>query len=155
VPLLRLGRREEAWDFYSRSYHMVSRDRSMLDYLSEHFVFVSLYGDLEEAGRILENHYHWTEENTNPYERFVFYRAAWLFLDQAQEAGEDVLELKLMPRSFPLYNGSRFYDTPVLKEWFETRARELAAKFDARNGTDHFTKRLIDLKAIKELRNVV
>jgi hypothetical protein len=154
VPLLRLGRRDEAWDFYSRSYYMLSQDRSMLDYLSDHFFFLSLYGDLEEAARILENHYHWTEENTNRYERFVFYRAAWLFLETAIEAGENWLNLR-MPRSFPLYDSSHFYATPVLKEWFEERARALAAKFDARNGTDHFTKRLLDLKAIRELQHVV
>ena len=154
VPLLRLGRREEAWDFHLRSYYRLERDKSLLDYLSDHFLFLSLYGELEEAARILEKHFHWTEEVTNVYERFVFYRAAWLFLETAMEAGQEELELGL-PRSFPLYDSSRFYNAALLKEWFEERARALAAKFDARNGTDHFTKRLLDMKAVKELQHIV
>jgi hypothetical protein len=154
VPLLRLGRREDAWDYYLRGYTMVSNDRALLDYLSEHLIFLSLYGEFDSAARILEKHYQWTEQNTNPFERFTFYRAAWVFLEQALDAGEDVLELRL-PRSFPLYNPSGyFYNTVELKDWFSKRALELAARFDARNGTSHFIKILLDIKAIKELQNV-
>jgi hypothetical protein len=79
LPLLRLGRREEAWQYYMRGYSMIANNRGMLDYLCEHFVFLSLYGDLKGAARMLEKHYTWTEENTNVYERFMFYRASWTF----------------------------------------------------------------------------
>ncbi|HEY0320454.1 MAG TPA: hypothetical protein VGC66_05730 [Pyrinomonadaceae bacterium] len=154
LPLLRLGRREEAWQYYMRGYPMIANDRGMLDYLSEHFVFLSLYGDLNGAARLLEKHYTWTEENTNAYERFMFYRAAWLFLDKALEAGKDTLKLQ-MPRSFPLYDAGQQYETVRLKEWFEARARELAAKFDQRGGNDYFTSKLLDIEAIKELKHGV
>ncbi|MBD0372074.1 MAG: hypothetical protein ICV60_14630 [Pyrinomonadaceae bacterium] len=153
VPLLRMGQREKAWDFHVRGYYMIARDRVMLDYLCDHFVFLSLYGDLESAARIFEKHYRWTEEVTNTYERFLFYRAAWLFLEKAEEAGMNALELQL-PHSFPLYEAARSYDTARLKEWFKARAQQMAARFDARNGTDFFTKRLLDMQAIKELQQV-
>jgi hypothetical protein len=153
MPLLRLGRREEAWEYHQTGYAMIANDRGMLDYLAEHFVFLSLYGDLKAAGRMLEKHYHWTEENTNTLERFMFYRAAWLFLELTTEAGRQSLGLK-MPRSFPLYDESHHYETARLKEWFGARARELAARFDARNGTERFTKELLDIGAMKELSNV-
>lgn len=154
VPLLRLGRREDAWQYHMRGYSMIKNERGMLDYLSEHFIFLSLYGDLKGAARILETHYSWTEKNTDVYERFVFYRGAWLMLDKAMEAGKKTLRLR-MPRSFPLYDAEHEYDTARLKEWFEARARELAAKFDARAGNDYFTKTLLDIEAIKQLEHVV
>jgi hypothetical protein len=153
LPLLRLGRQEEAWQYHKSGYAMIANDRAMLDYMSEHFMFLALYGDLKGAASILEKHYHWTEENTNPYERFMFYRAAWLFLELAAEAGQERLNLK-MPRSFPLYDEAHHYETTRLKEWFVGRARQLAVRFDARNGTERFTKELLDLEAMKELRNV-
>jgi hypothetical protein len=84
----------------------------------------------------------------------MFYRAAWVFLDKALEAGMYTLKLQ-MPRSFPLYDAERQYETTRLKEWFEARARELAAKFDARNGNDYFTTKLLDIAAIKALKDVV
>jgi hypothetical protein len=151
LPLLRLGRTDEAWQYHRRGYSMLAGDRAMLDYLCEHILFLSLYGDTKGAAQVLENHYHWTEENTNLYERFMFYRAAWLFLEVASDAGEDKLRL-LMPRSFPLYEAGGEYETARLKGWFEARARELAQKFDERNGTDYFTRELLDMAAIKELK---
>lgn len=153
VPLLRMGERERAWQFYMRCYSMIADDRSMLEYLSSNFVFLSLYGDLKGAALVLEKHFRWTEENTNPYDRFLFYRAAWLFTETAEAAGIESLRLQ-MPRSFPLYEAEHSYQTAVLKEWFEARARELAAKFDARNGTDYFTARLLDMAAMKELKTL-
>ena len=151
LPLLRLGRREEAWQYHMRGYSMIEHDRGMLDYLCEHLVFLSLYDDLNNAARLLEKHYVWTEENTNVFERFMFYRAAWLFLELAAEAGDDQLELQL-PRSFPLYSEDGLYQTAALKDWFESRARELAKKFDQRNGNDYFMKELLDMDALKALR---
>jgi hypothetical protein len=65
----------------------------------------------------------------------------------------DILKLS-MPRSFPLYDEQHKYKTVYLTKWFEARARELAAKFDARNGNDYFTKKLLDIAAIKELKDV-
>jgi hypothetical protein len=154
VPLLRLGRGDEAWQYHRRGYQMIMSDRAMLDYLSEHLIFLTLYGDLRGAGQLLEKHYHWTEENTNVYERFMFYRAAWLFLEVAVEADKKRLSLSL-PRSFPLYEAEGEYETARLREWFEGRARELARRFDERNGTDYFTRELLDMNAIKELKKTV
>jgi hypothetical protein len=153
VPLLRLGNSEKAWQYHMRGYSMIAGERSMLDYLCDHFVFLSLCDDLKGAGNILEKHYHWTEENTNVYERFLFYRAAWLFLEMAEEAGMNNLSLK-MPSSFPLYDAGRSYDASSLKQWFQSGARQLAARFDARNGTDYFTGKLLDMAAIKELKSL-
>lgn len=153
VPLLRMGERERAWQFYMRGYSLIAGDRSMLEYLSNNFVFLSLYGDLKGAARILEKHYRWSEENTNPYDRFLFYRAAWLFAEMAEDAGMKSLRLN-MPRTFPLFQAEDSYPTASLREWLEGRARGLAAKFDARNRTDYFTAELLDMAAIKELKTL-
>lgn len=152
IPLLRMGRADEAWKYHMRGYQMIASQRSMLDYLCEHLLFLALYGDLKGAARLLEKHFHWTLENTNVFERFMFYRAAWFFLERTEEAGRTVLELR-MPRAFPLYNRcGYFYDTPELKEWFAAGARAIAVKFDARNGTPFFTEQLLDMESIKKLQ---
>lgn len=151
MPLLRLGKREEAWRYHQMGYQMIKQSQSFLYILCDHLTFLPLYGDLKGAARLVENHYHWTEKNTNTHDRFLFYRAAWLFLKLACEAGTEVLNLR-MPRAFPLYDESNVYETVKLKDWFGGRARELAKRFDARNGTDYFQSRLLDIAALKKFQ---
>ncbi|MBC7932446.1 MAG: hypothetical protein H7Z38_17960 [Rubrivivax sp.] len=150
VPLLvHLDRRAEAWDYHMRGYAMLSEhNASRLGYASDHLVFLALYGDLEKAATLFEKHYPWSEKNTNVFDRLTFYRAAWLFLEVAAEAGRDQLRLHL-PDTFPLYDASGSYETARLKEWFEARARETAKRFDARNENDHVTKEMEALLALK------
>lgn len=152
VPLLvHLGRREEAWDYHLRGYALFTpHDASMLEYASDHLIFLALYGDLDRAATLFERHYPWSEKNTNVFDRLAFYRAAWLFLEVASDAGREVQRVRL-PESFPLYDAGGSYDTLRLKEWFEARARETAKRFDARNENDHVTKETEALLALREL----
>lgn len=152
VPLLiRLDRRAEAWDYHMRGYAMIStHDVSLLEYASDHLIFLALYGDLDKAATLFEKHYPWSEKNTNVFDRLTFYRAAWLFLEVAADAGRDTLRLHL-PDTFSLYDAGGSYGTARLKEWFEARARETAKRFDARNGNDHVTKETEALLALREI----
>lgn len=151
LPLVHLGRWEEAWDYHHRGYTMISRDASFLEYLSDHLLFLALYGDFEKAARILEKHFHWSKKNTDKYDRYLFFRAAWLFLDILADSGEDTLALR-MPESFPLREESGQYEISRLREWFESSAREIAKRFDERNGTDRFEKELAETLTLKELK---
>lgn len=150
IPLLlHLDRRAEAWDYHMRGYAMLSaHDVGLLDYASDHLVFLTLYGDLEKAAMLFERHYPWSEKNTSVFDRLVFYRAAWLFLEVAADAGRDTLRLQL-PDTFALYDTGGSYETARLREWFEARAREMSKRFDARNENDHVTKETEALIALK------
>ncbi|HKR00789.1 MAG TPA: hypothetical protein VJT09_08950 [Pyrinomonadaceae bacterium] len=151
LPLARLGRWDEAWDYHLRGYSMISGKPSLLEYLSDHLLFVGLYGDFERGARLLEKHFDWVKQITDQYDRYLFYRAALLFLDILSDSGTATIELR-MPESFPLYESGGVYETAKLKAWFEARAREIAEKFDVRNGSDSMTKELAETPDLKRVR---
>lgn len=151
LPLVHLGRWEEAWDYHHRGYSMISQDVTFLEYLSDHLLFLALYEDFERAAHILEKHFDWAKKNSDKFDQYLFYRAAWLFLDLLTESGVDTLELRL-PETFPRYNEEGRYETSLLRDWFKESAREIALRFDARNGTDSFAQELAETPPLKKLR---
>jgi hypothetical protein len=150
LPLLRLGRREEAWAYHLQGYRPVSRNKSFLNYVSDHLIYLTVTGELERAAELIEEHYPWAEGNTNAYNRFLFYRAAWLFLDVMTESQAPRLSLRL-PSTFPLYVESGEYETSRLADWFQQEARRIAQRFNERNENDHFTRELEGVLALKNL----
>jgi hypothetical protein len=150
LPLIRLGRREEAWDYHLQGYRAVSRNKSFLNYVSDHLIYLTVIAELERAAELLEEHYAWSEGNTDAHNRFLFYRAAWFFLDVIAESQTPRLSLSL-PRTFPLYEVGGHYESSRLADWFQKEAREIARKFNERNGTDHFTHELEGDMALKNL----
>ena len=149
LPLLRLNRAEEAADFHRRGYRLSeARNHGSIEYVSDHVVYLALSGAPLLAARMAAKHYRWSESNHNPHERFIFYRAAWLALDLFADRGLTEIALRLPP-TFPLHEESCLYETARLRDWFSARALEIAHRFDARNGNDHFTRELADLDALK------
>ena len=149
LPLLRLGRWDDAADYHRRGYRLAeARTHGSIEYVSDHIVYLSLNFDASGALRLVAKHYRWSESNHNPHERFIFYRAAWLALEVRAGAGVHTVELRLPP-TFPLYEEGGRYETARLRDWFASRALDLARKFDERNGNDYFTRELADLDALK------
>ncbi len=153
LPLVRLGRWDEARNYHARGYSMISSNMLYLDYVSDHLLFLALDGDFANAALLLERHFHWTTKNKNQYDRYTFYRAAWLLLELMSDSRERTIKLRLTD-SFPLYQFSQnhHYETSQMKEWFESRAREIGEKFDKRGGTDRFARELAETPALKELK---
>ena len=154
LPLLRLGRREEAWSYHLQGYRAVSRNKSFLNYVSDHLIYLTVTGKLERAAALLEEHYPWVEGNSDAYNRFLFYRAAWFFLHVMTASQTPRLSLCL-PETFPLYAKSGDYESSRLAEWFHEEARQVAHKFNERNGNDHFTEELEGVLALKNLMGPV
>lgn len=151
VPLLRLGRRDEAREFHRRGYPLVEGDKGLLTYVCDHLVYLSLVGEDEKAADVLGSHYHFAERTTDLYHRYLFQRAAWLFSETAAERGGPAVRLP-MPSTFPLFDEGGLYDARRLAAHFKRAAFDLASKFDARNGNDYFTRRLEETADLKGLR---
>lgn len=153
LPLVRLGRWAEARDYHTRGYSMISHNILYLDYVSDHLLFLALYGDFEAGARLLEQHFHWTTKSKNLHDRYTFYRAAWLLVELMSDAGSETIKVRLT-ESFPLYQYSQnhHYETSRMKEWFESSAREIGERFDKRSGTDKFARELAETPALKELK---
>ena len=63
------------------------------------------------------------------------------FKQLAGECADGMIKLQL-DNSFPLYQESGKYNIAELCDYYYQRARETAEKFDKRNGTDYYIKKL-------------
>jgi hypothetical protein len=152
LPLLRLGRQKEAVLYHHLGYDLICNNKTFLDKVGEHLVFLALTQNFESAITLVEKHYLWTEQNRDVLSQFRFFRAAWLLFEMLAEQHEGSLELRL-PRSFPLYSESGRYEPTRLAAWFKQKATEIARRFDERNETDFFARTLdqtLSLKALSE-----
>ena len=150
LPLLRLGRRREAWQSHLKGYRMIEGQQGLVNYASDHLLFLALAGQRERGLEVFEKHFHWAQSGKDLSKRYEFYRAAWLFFDLTAESGGGQLRLSL-PLALAPHAESGLYDARQLATWFEQEARRVAAKFDERNGNDHFTRELDDTPNLKEL----
>jgi hypothetical protein len=79
--------------------------------------------------------------------QFEFYRAARLLLSRLQVKGHGAVPLRL-PSNFPLHRPDGRYEVAALMGWFDAQLNALATRFDARNGNDHFRRRIAELEQL-------
>ncbi len=149
LPLVRLGRQREALLYHRIGYELIRHNKNFLDKMAEHLIFLVLTENLDAALSLFQNHFQWTQASRDLFNQFRFYRAAWLLFDSLAERRVTPINLQLS-ESFPLHSASGDYDARSLADWFEQRAREIAARFDARNETDFFSRTLNETPALKK-----
>ncbi|MEJ3749369.1 YbjN domain-containing protein [Actinomycetes bacterium KLBMP 9797] len=123
-PYVRLGRHDEAARAHVRAYRRHRYERDAFPYLPEHIRFCALTGNVDRALAILAEHLEWLERPFDEASAMEFAAAGALAcrLSPSSLVGE-------LPASGV---GAALAD----------RARKIAAEFDARNGTDHQTRRV-------------
>lgn len=140
-PLFKLGRLEQARDCHLGGYRLVAHNREFLATVGEHLEFLALTDNRARGLALLERHLGWALEHASHRDRFTFYLAARLLLERVLDDGRTDVSLRLT-RSFPRHMPEGGYPARALLEWVDGQARELAARFDARNGTPRFRKLL-------------
>lgn len=71
---------------------------------------------------------------------FDFYRGAGEFCEKLAE-NEETVSLG-QPDSFPLYQKDGIYPCLDLARWFREQAEAIAQRFDRRNGSDYYGRKL-------------
>jgi len=154
LPLVRLGRLDEAIDYHRKGYELVAGNKSFLDKIADHLIFLALTEDFTRALEIFEKHYPWMEKNRDALYHFRFSRAAWLLFEILAEQPDKSLatpQLSL-PRFFPLYSSEGRYDAAKVAAWFKQQAEEIGRRFDRRNETNFFAQTLAETPPLKALR---
>ncbi|MDT5036943.1 MAG: hypothetical protein QOE03_2128 [Micromonosporaceae bacterium] len=115
LPYLRTGRHREAGDAHRRGYRLMRGDLASLGSIADHLAFCAATGNGVRGREIVERHLSWLDRSPSPWATMRFAAAAAGMLDRL---GDPV-------------------DPPVgeLAAQLASRAREIAARFDARNGT--------------------
>ncbi|MFB9909428.1 tetratricopeptide repeat protein [Allokutzneria oryzae] len=136
VAYLRTGRLEEAVDAHRRAYRAMQHDRGELHAIGSHLRFCALTGNHSRGLELLERHIGWLEEPPTPMAEMWFAGAAANLLARLVDAGYDDITVRRP--------GGEVEVRDLLPE-LAARAREIAARFDARNGTGEQGERVREL----------
>jgi hypothetical protein len=138
LPMLRLGRTEDALHCHRRGYPMIQRNPSFADRCAMHAAYLALSGNDARALRLIERHIADASDGTDPLREFDFYCHAWLAIDLISERKHKA-KLRL-PQMSEAIHGPDDYDLADLATVFEKRASDLARQYDKRNGNDWYSE---------------
>jgi len=146
LPLLRLGRYDQALEYFHHAYPGILRLNSgMLFYVGMEFRFACIAGLHTKADRLFEKHFA-NAVTTYDYEnKFQFYLPSITYLDIKLNAGRHFLALTL-PKKLKSLQTSNGVESSALKSWLQEQLIPIAARFDERNGNNFFGSRLKELE---------
>jgi hypothetical protein len=138
VPYVRVGRYDEAAKAHVRAYRRHRHERDGFPYLPEHLRFCALTGNLERGLDIVAEHLGWLDRPFDDMSAMEFSTAGALLCRLATEAGIH----RTIAR--PEHGDRQAAELTVarLGDDLTAQARDLAARFDARNGTTRQSQRV-------------
>jgi len=150
LPLLHLGRVDEARVYQKRGYRLICQDTSCVSLHAYQLRFLVLVGDLAQAKRLLERHLPAALTTVVLDRRLVFLFAAALWTERLLAQGICQVKVRL-PAGPPPPAANGKSDVQALKQWFTDEARVLARRFDARNGNNSYERELDELPHLLRL----
>ncbi|MBO4209635.1 YbjN domain-containing protein [Micromonospora echinofusca] len=139
LPYLRLGRVEEAGRAHVRAYRRHRRERPAFPYLATHLRFCALTGDHIRGLDILGEQLGRLDRPYDELSAMEFAAAGALVCRLAEEAG---LGRWLVARPGYGERAAAELTVTALGAELHATARDLAGRFDARNGTGHQSGRI-------------
>ncbi|SMB94637.1 hypothetical protein [Deinococcus hopiensis] len=139
LPLLRLDQPEDAHAAHTEGLRLARLDRNFIETIAEHVTYLVAVKELGRALTVWAEHLDLALGLRSPSDLFGFLGAS-ATLWRAQE-GQGSVKV-LLPRTFALFRKDGAYRPEELAEHFTREAGAMAARFDARNGTDRFARRL-------------
>jgi hypothetical protein len=145
MPYLRTGRREQARQAHLRAYRLHRGNLADLWDIGEHIAFCAVTGNEVRGLELLERHLDWLDRSPSPASTMHFAASAALLLRRLDAAGPAGLTVRRRA------HGDRpEAEVPVgaLAEEMAATARQIAARFDARNGTSAQSEVVAQLLAL-------
>ncbi|MEU5113223.1 tetratricopeptide repeat protein [Streptomyces longwoodensis] len=143
LPLLRLGRVEEARAHHLRGFRLVRAMESMRGAYADHVEFCALTGNEARGLELLAERPAYFTDDGQPQSKLDFLGVVALLMDRLVERG-------LGGQTVPGPAG-RTWTAAELSAHARGEALALAARFDARNGTSYVSERLRDRMARRPL----
>ena len=135
LPLLRLGRADEARSHHLRGYRMARGNDSLLPTVGKHIEFCALTGNESRGLEILAEHAVHVAPLTNVNDQMTFHGGILVLLRRLKELGHGqspAISYEGVPRTV-----SELYDV------LYAGAFDIARRFDARNGTTRTSDRFL------------
>ncbi|MEU6893226.1 tetratricopeptide repeat protein [Streptomyces sp. NPDC046557] len=135
LPLLRLGRFDEARSHHLRGYRLVRGNESLLPSVGKHIEFCALTGNESRGLEILAEHAPHMGPPANDRDQLVFHGGVLVLLRRLRELGHG--QSPAVPYNGVPHSVSELYDTLL------AGALDSARRFDVRNGTTRISDRFL------------
>jgi hypothetical protein len=145
-PLMARGRGEEADGYHAVGYPMVRSSPSFLPEAGLHMEFAAARGNTARGLKMFERHVGWLLHSGSPLEHLLFYLSARRLIGAAREKARGESRKLRLPKGLPLYRDDGEYAWVDLLAWIDGELNKLATAFDARNGNDHYTRRVAETR---------
>ena len=149
VPLLRLGRPDEAMDYHQRGYRLTTRNAALVTQAGRHIQFLALTHNFPRAVRLVERYLPYCVRS-DPEDQVEFYPCLVSLLRVMRNIGKTSVKLRLAP-ACPGYRPDGRYDLADLERVYREQAVAVAARYDARDGNDYYARQLAGLDRLLAL----
>lgn len=139
------GDLKNAVKYAERAVRIINRDfgsqSSMMRYKGR-CISVLAFGDTKKALKLFRRQLTVCYPNTCGLDHFYFYRGAYHLFSQLEKSGQKTVRLKLPFKEEEIYKESCVYSVAKIKDFFYSKVKFYADKFDERDGNRHFNKML-------------
>lgn len=133
LPLVRLGRLEEAAAALVRGSALIREREGFVETFGRFLAFLAIAGHVDHGWPLLQRRLKAALQTRLDLAALAFHRGAQALCRRALLAGETITSLSLSPR-FELFEPDGVYDVSVLERYFGERVTTLTGRFDRRNG---------------------
>ncbi|MFF3618083.1 tetratricopeptide repeat protein [Streptomyces sp. NPDC002467] len=147
LPLVRLGRTDEARSNHLRGYRLARGNDSLLPSVGRHIEFCALTGNESRGLEILAEHAPHVTPLANVDDRLAFHGGVLVLLRRLEELGHG--RLPAVPYEGIPRTVSELYEV------LHAGALDIARQFDARNGTTRVSDRFLERVARQPLVDVL
>ncbi len=145
VPLIRLGRGDEARANHVNGYRVSRLKASMSAAIGQHIEFCALTGNLARGLELLAEHGHWLGERRETQRRAEYLGGVEVLLRVLGESGFDEAPFAVVGGMAG--GGGAVRPLGELREEVGDELSAIAARFDERNGTPAFSRRLLQRRS--------
>lgn len=144
LPLLKLGRVEEAMEHHRLGYRLIRDNPAYVHYSGMHIALLALTGNARRALQLVERHAADGLQGKDPYHEYHFLRYCWLAIETISSTRKRAkMRLPALNESIA---GEKQYELADLARAMAERGLDVASQFDHRNGNDYYTRLWYDAK---------
>ena len=144
---LSLGELETAAEAFDVGYPLVRGQELFLFTIGWHLVYLARVIDARRGLTLIERHLPWAIQTNNPSERMEFFARTAVFLERLAATNPQPRKIRI-PETLPFHNADNRYAPADLAALFHGEARQLASRFDDRNGNTYISWHLADTRAL-------
>ncbi|OWK46671.1 hypothetical protein [Fimbriiglobus ruber] len=148
LPLMKLGQVDRAMSYHRQGLPLVDRYPGFRSVVLYHVDFLTLTDNLDRAVALADKHVAHLLDEASPIRQWGVWSTIRLLADRVREVRPAPIRLTL-PDKHPLKTPDNLVVPTELFAWTDREAREIGARFDARDGNDYFAQQINEQAELK------